>query len=138
MRATYLVAEVHALLGLGPSATALATRALTWFESVDAPDWERAYLHVIHAHAAAAAGIPLRTPHPMRRRKSLSTTSPTRPIAASWSRPSFRFRARVGSAYASDERDLAIRSTCRENPSIDGIPVSPARFSPILGLEGRR
>jgi hypothetical protein len=56
MRARYLVAEVHALLGLGPSALALATEALSYFEDVEAPDWERAYLLVIHAHAAAAAG----------------------------------------------------------------------------------
>jgi len=56
MRANYLVAEVHALLGFGASALALATEALSYFESFDAPDWERAHIHVIHSHAAAAAG----------------------------------------------------------------------------------
>ncbi len=56
MRAAYLVAEVHALLGFGASALALADEALTWFRDVDSPDWERAFLHTIHAHAAAAAG----------------------------------------------------------------------------------
>jgi hypothetical protein len=56
MRANYLVAEVHALLGFGASALALATEALSYFDDVEAPDWERAYLHVIHSHAAAAAG----------------------------------------------------------------------------------
>ncbi len=56
MRAAYLVAEVHALLGLGASALSLADEALGWFRDVDTPDWERAFLHTIHAHAAAAAG----------------------------------------------------------------------------------
>jgi hypothetical protein len=55
-RAKYLLAEVHALVGFGASALSLATEALSYFETVDTPDWERAYLHVIHSHAAAAAG----------------------------------------------------------------------------------
>lgn len=55
-RAAYLVAEVHALLDLGTSALTLATQALSYFRDVDAADWEQAFLHAIHAHAAAAAG----------------------------------------------------------------------------------
>jgi len=55
-RATYLVAEVHALLGLGDTALEFAVEALAFFEGLETPDWELAYLHTIHAHAAAAAG----------------------------------------------------------------------------------
>lgn len=56
VRASYLIAEVHALLGMGESAMARATGVLSYFESAEAPDWERAYVYAIHAHAAAAAG----------------------------------------------------------------------------------
>lgn len=56
MRADYLLAEVHALLGLGASAMTRAVETLSYFERVETPDWERAYVRVIHAHAAAAAG----------------------------------------------------------------------------------
>lgn len=55
-RATYLVAEVHALAGLGASSLRLAEQALGYFGDVDCGDWERAYVQVIHAHAAAVAG----------------------------------------------------------------------------------
>lgn len=56
MRATYLVAEVHALVGFGASALALANQALSYFEGMEIPDWERAYLYAVHAHAGAVAG----------------------------------------------------------------------------------
>lgn len=57
MRATMLLAEVHALLGHGPTALGLATAMRRYFlERTDTPDWELAFTHAIHAHAAHAAG----------------------------------------------------------------------------------
>jgi hypothetical protein len=56
MRATMLIAEVHALLGLGGSALEHAEEMRTYFLGVQSPDWEVAFVHVIHAHAASAAG----------------------------------------------------------------------------------
>ena len=56
MRATMLLAEVHALLGLGRSALAYAEEMRTYLLGVQSPDWEVAFVHVVHAHAASAAG----------------------------------------------------------------------------------
>jgi hypothetical protein len=56
MRATMLLAEVHALLGMGPSALALAEEMRGYFLTHECPDWELAFTHAIHAHAAHAAG----------------------------------------------------------------------------------
>jgi hypothetical protein len=56
MRATMLLAEVHALLGFGRSALVYAEEMREYFLRVGAPDWETAFVHVIHAHAASAAG----------------------------------------------------------------------------------
>jgi hypothetical protein len=56
MRAIMLLAEVHALLGLGKSALAYAEEMREYFLRATAPDWEIAFVHVIHAHAASAAG----------------------------------------------------------------------------------
>jgi hypothetical protein len=56
MRATMLLAEVHSLLGSGPSALAYAEKMREYFLRVGAPDWETAFVHVVHAHAASAAG----------------------------------------------------------------------------------
>jgi hypothetical protein len=56
MRATMLLAEVHALLGLGRSALAYAEEMRTYFLGVQSPDWELAFVHVVYAHAASAAG----------------------------------------------------------------------------------
>jgi hypothetical protein len=56
MRATMLLAEIHALLGLGRSALAYAEEMRTYFLGVQSPDWEVAFVHVVHAHAASAAG----------------------------------------------------------------------------------
>ena len=57
MRATMLLAEAHALLGLGPTALAYANRMKGYFlQQSDTPDWELAFTHAIHAHAAAVAG----------------------------------------------------------------------------------
>ncbi len=57
MRATMLLAEVHALLGHGATALAYATTMRDYFVGrADTPDWEIAFTHAIHAHAAAAAG----------------------------------------------------------------------------------
>lgn len=57
MRAAMLVAEVHALLGMGPSALAFAQEMRDYFVGRDeTPDWELAFTHAIHAHAAAVGG----------------------------------------------------------------------------------
>jgi hypothetical protein len=56
MRATMLLAEVHALLGMGQSALEHAEKMRAYFLGVNPPDWEVAFVHVVHAHAAAAAG----------------------------------------------------------------------------------
>jgi hypothetical protein len=56
MKATMLLAEVHSCLGLGASAMAYAEEMREYFLRVGAPDWEIAFVHVVHAHAASAAG----------------------------------------------------------------------------------
>jgi hypothetical protein len=56
MRAKTLLAEVHALLGYGASALSYANDVRPYFLGRETADWELAYVHVIHAHAAAAAG----------------------------------------------------------------------------------
>ena len=56
MRATTLLAEVHALLGMGPSALAFAESMRDYYRGHPPPDWELAITHAIHAHAAHAAG----------------------------------------------------------------------------------
>ena len=56
MRAMMLVAEVHASLGMGASALALAESTRTYFLGRDTPDWEIACTHAVYAHAAHAAG----------------------------------------------------------------------------------
>jgi hypothetical protein len=56
MRATMLLAEVHALLGSGHSAMAYAEEMRTYFLGVQSPASELAFVHVVHAHAASAAG----------------------------------------------------------------------------------
>jgi len=55
-RADVLLAEVHALMGFGSSALELAERVREYFLERDPPDWELAFVHAIHAHAAAVAG----------------------------------------------------------------------------------
>jgi hypothetical protein len=58
MRAGMLLAEVHALLGHGATALALATDMREYFVARgDTPDWELAFTHAIYAHAASAAGM---------------------------------------------------------------------------------
>jgi len=56
MRARTLLAEVHALLGYGASALNFANAARSYFLARETEDWELAYAHAIHAHAAAVAG----------------------------------------------------------------------------------
>lgn len=56
MRATMLVAEAHAALGMGESALALAEPTRAYFLGRDTPDWEIACAHAVYAHAAHAAG----------------------------------------------------------------------------------
>ena len=55
MRAKMLLAEVHALLGI-PSSYELANEVLAYFDNPHTPDWEIAFAHTIHAHAAHAIG----------------------------------------------------------------------------------
>jgi hypothetical protein len=57
MRAAMLLAEVHALLGHGQAALALAKPMHDHFtRRDDTPDWELAFAHTVLAHAAHAAG----------------------------------------------------------------------------------
>lgn len=56
MRATTLLAEVHALLGMGPSALQFAETVSVFFLGRATEDWELALVHAVHAHAAHAAG----------------------------------------------------------------------------------
>lgn len=56
MRAGMLLAEVHALLGLGQTAFDHAERMRDFFLDRETPDWELAFVHAIHAHAAAIVG----------------------------------------------------------------------------------
>jgi hypothetical protein len=56
MRAKMLIAEVHALLGFGPSALEYAEQVRNYFLDRETPDWEIAFVHTIHAHAASVAG----------------------------------------------------------------------------------
>ena len=51
-----LLAEAHALAGLGSSALAYAEEARGFFLETESPDWEIAFIHTIHAHAACVAG----------------------------------------------------------------------------------
>lgn len=55
-RAVLLLAEVHALLGFGPTALAYAQEAHEYLSAVESPDWEVAYAHTVLAHAAAVGG----------------------------------------------------------------------------------
>ena len=56
MRATMLLAEVHALLGYGKTALVNAEKMREYFLGIDTPDWEIAFVHTIYAHAAYASG----------------------------------------------------------------------------------
>lgn len=56
MRATMLLAEVHALLGLGETALRYAREMHSYFATYECPDWELAFAESILAHAAATAG----------------------------------------------------------------------------------
>ncbi len=58
MRAQMLLAEVHALLGFGPSSLQLAEGMRSYFLGRETPDWELAFTHAICAHAAHAAQRP--------------------------------------------------------------------------------
>ena len=57
MRALMLLAQAHAMAGLGVTALRFADEMRTFFlAKPDTPDWELAFVHVIHAGAARAAG----------------------------------------------------------------------------------
>ena len=56
MRALMLLAEAHAKAGLGATALTYAEEARAYFLGAPGtPDWEIAFVHVVHAHAAWAA-----------------------------------------------------------------------------------
>ncbi len=57
MRALTLLAQAHAQAGLGATALAYAEDVVAYFLAAPGtPDWEVAFAHVVHAHAASAAG----------------------------------------------------------------------------------
>jgi len=57
MRALMLLAQAHAKVGLGTTALAFAEAMRAYFLSTPGtPDWELAFTHSVHAHAAWAAG----------------------------------------------------------------------------------
>jgi hypothetical protein len=57
MRSAMLLAEVHAALGHGAAAMRYAGTMRDYFlNKPDTPDWEIAFAHLVHAHAAHAAG----------------------------------------------------------------------------------
>jgi hypothetical protein len=58
VRANTLLAEVHALLGFGQSALHLAEDVRKFFLERETEDWELAFVHTIHSHAAYVAGMP--------------------------------------------------------------------------------
>ena len=59
MRATMLLALAHALAGHGQTAWRQAQSVCEFFLArADTPDWETAFVHAIHALAAAASGRP--------------------------------------------------------------------------------
>jgi hypothetical protein len=53
MRATMLLAEVHALLGMSQSALAYAEVMRTYLLGIQSPDWELAFVHAVRARAQA-------------------------------------------------------------------------------------
>ena len=60
-----LLAQVHALVGNGATALACAEDMRREFLArPDTPDWELAFVHAIHAHAAHAAGDAQRLARP--------------------------------------------------------------------------
>jgi hypothetical protein len=57
MRSTMLLAEVHAAVGHGETAMRHARAMRDYFlGKADTPDWEIAFVHLVFAHAAHAAG----------------------------------------------------------------------------------
>src|SRR5262245_57182063 len=58
MRATMLLAEVHALAGDGARALAHAREMRAYFLANETPEWEIAFTHAVTAHCAAKAGEP--------------------------------------------------------------------------------
>jgi hypothetical protein len=57
MRALMLLAQAHAMAGLGASALAYADEMRSYFLATSGtPDWELAFVHTVHAYAASAAG----------------------------------------------------------------------------------
>lgn len=56
-RALMLLAQAHAMAGLGPSALLYANEMRAYFlAEPSTPDWELAFTHAVHANAAHAAG----------------------------------------------------------------------------------
>jgi hypothetical protein len=76
-----LLAQAHALAGQGKSAYGYAIEMHDYFVTrAETPDWELAFAHAIHAHAAFAAGQwqDMRPPMPwLSRRSQRSQTTKT-------------------------------------------------------------
>ena len=57
IRAVMLLAQAHAMAGLGTSALAYADEMRSYFLALPGtPDWELAFVHTVHAYAASVAG----------------------------------------------------------------------------------
>jgi hypothetical protein len=64
MRALMLLALAHARCGLGTTALAYADEMRSFFLAAPgSPDWEVAFAHAVHAHAASAAGAATQHAH---------------------------------------------------------------------------
>lgn len=57
MRALMLVAHAHACCGLGATALTYAEACTAFFTARETEPWELAFVHMIHAQAAHAAGV---------------------------------------------------------------------------------
>lgn len=103
MRATMLLAEVHALTGDGAGAIAHADEMRAFFLArADTDDWELALTHAIHAHAAVVAGRD--TDH----------------------RASYALAADAMAAIAGDEDRGIVEETWRHVPKPADAPTSEA------------
>lgn len=57
MRARMLLAEVYALVDFGAQAIEESRQVRSYFLNRETDDWELGFVHAIHAHAAAVAGL---------------------------------------------------------------------------------
>ena len=76
MRAKMLLANVYALLGNGEIAFKYASEMHNYFlNKSDTPDWEKAFVHSIYAHAAYVAGEKKLYAQEKLKMKSISTST---------------------------------------------------------------